>query len=467
MKRRDFLTSGAAALATAPWLSPAWAAPGGFRSLTAKPGMAPLRGTGQPATAIWGYDGVAPGPVLRLAQGQEARLRLVNRLAQPSSIHWHGIRLPNAMDGVSGLTQEPAAPGASFDYVFSPPDAGTYWYHSHNRSWEQMARGLHGMLVVTEANPPRVDHDIPLVVDDWRLDKQGQIHEASFGAIRDWAHGGRIGNMITVNGTLDPEFTVRAGDRVRLRILNAANARIAQLGFPDHKPTIIAFDGQPVVPRPLGDRPLVVAPGQRVDLMIDMSLTPGSEAPVALALRDRSIAVALFKYAPGRPRRDHPLDAPLRLPANPLPGPLDLATAEEVTLRMEGGAMGRMTGATLKGRALTMRELVKAGKVWAFNGVAGMPAKPLLRIQRGRTAVIDIDNDNAWPHAMHLHGHHFRVVRRKGKRVAAAPWRDTELVMPNEKVAIAFVADAPGKWLLHCHMLEHQAGGMVTWIEVV
>ncbi|MEE8332559.1 MAG: multicopper oxidase family protein [Alphaproteobacteria bacterium] len=467
MKRRDFLASGAAALATVPWFPPARAAQGEFRTLTAMQGRAALRGKGHPATAIWGYDGAAPGPVLRLSQGKEFRLRLVNRLAQPTSTHWHGIRVPNAMDGVSGLTQEPAPPGGGFDYVFSPPDAGTYWYHTHNRSWEQMARGLHGMLVVAEKNPPRVDHDIPLVVDDWRLDKQGQIHEKSFGAIRDWAHGGRIGNWITVNGGLDPEFKVKAGDRVRLRILNAANARIAQLAFPDHKPTIIAFDGQPVAPRPLGDRPLVVAPGQRVDLMIDMSLAPGSEAPVAFTMRDRSIAIASFRYDPGAPRRDNPLDAPIRLPDNPLPGPLELATAKEVALHMEGGAMGRMRGATLKGRALTMRELVKAGKVWAFNGVAGMPDVPLLRIQRGRTAVIDMNNDNAWPHAMHLHGHHFRVVRRAGKPVTAGPWRDTELIMPRERVAIAFVADAPGKWLLHCHMLEHQAGGMITWIEVV
>ena len=451
----------------APAFSVARAADDGFRTLTAKPGTAPLGGEARTPTAIWGYDGMAPGPVLRLKQGREARLRLVNRLTQPSSIHWHGVRVPNAMDGVSGLTQEPAPPGARFDYVFSPPDAGTYWYHTHNRSWEQMARGLHGMLVVEEAKPPPVDHDIPLVVDDWRLDRQGRIHEESFGAIHDWAHGGRIGNWITVNGRLDPVFAVRSGDRVRLRVLNAANARIAQLAFPDHKPVVIAYDGQPVAPHPLGDRPLVVAPGQRVDLMIDMTLAPGAAAPVAFAMRDRSIAVASFKYAPGRPRGESPLEAPVALAENPLPGPLALADARETVLRMEGGAMGRMQGARLNGRAMSMRELVGEGKVWAFNGVAGMPGEPLLRIERGRTAVIDMINDNAWPHAMHLHGHHFRVVRRGGKPVAGAPWRDTELIMPGERAAIAFVAGAPGKWLFHCHMLEHQAGGMITWIEVV
>jgi len=467
MRRRDFLLTGAAALVAAPSISAARAADGGFRTLTAKPGTAPLGGAGRTPTAIWGYDGIAPGPVLRLKQGTEARLRLVNRLVQPSSIHWHGVRVPNAMDGVSGLTQKPAAPGGSFDYVFTPPDAGTYWYHTHNRSWEQLARGLHGMLIVEERTPPVVHREIPLVVDDWRLDKGGQIHEASFGFIHDWAHGGRIGNWITVNGRLDPEFEVRAGDRVRLRVLNAANARIAQLAFPDHKPVVIAHDGQPVAPQPLGERPLVLAPGQRVDLMVDMTLAPGAEAPVAFVMRDRSIAVASFKYAPGRPRREHALDAPVALADNPLPGPLALGDATETELRMEGGAMGRMTGAMLNGRAMTMRELIAAGKVWALNGVAGMPEKPLFSVPRGRTAVIDMINDNAWPHAMHLHGHHFRVVRRAGKPVADAPWRDTELVMPGERVAIAFVAGGPGKWLFHCHMLEHQAGGMITWIEVV
>jgi FtsP/CotA-like multicopper oxidase with cupredoxin domain len=128
--------------------------------------------------------------------------------------------------------------------------------------------------------------------------------------------------------------------------------------------------------------------------------------------------------------------------------------------------MGGMMGAMMGGRMQDMRALMSAGKVWAFNGVAGLGQKPLLTVRRGQTVRIDLDNANRWPHAMHLHGHHFKVVRRDGHKVTASPWRDTELVQPRERVSLAFVASEPGKWLFHCHMLEHQAGGMGTWIEV-
>ena len=126
-----------------------------------------------------------------------------------------------------------------------------------------------------------------------------------------------------------------------------------------------------------------------------------------------------------------------------------------------------MMGAMMQGRMMGMRELVSSGQIWAFNGVAGRTDTPLLRVERGRTVLVEMINANRWAHAMHLHGHHFRVIRRQGQPVSDAPWRDTELVLPNERVAIAFVASEPGKWLLHCHMLEHQAGGMITWIDIV
>jgi FtsP/CotA-like multicopper oxidase with cupredoxin domain len=112
------------------------------------------------------------------------------------------------------------------------------------------------------------------------------------------------------------------------------------------------------------------------------------------------------------------------------------------------------------------RELVQANRVWAFNGVAGDMDTPLMRIPRDRTATITIRNETRWPHAMHLHGHHFRVVERNGKPVDNAPWRDAELMGQGETLRLAFKADAPGKWMLHCHMLEHADGGMMTWVEV-
>ena len=468
MNRRQLIKHGllaAGGVAAAGWPG-VGALAGSHRSLTAREGQAALYPEGGAGTAIWGYDGLSPGPLLRARQGDTLAVRLANELPQPTSIHWHGVRVPNAMDGVSGLTQEAVPPGGHFDYEFALPDAGTYWYHTHNRSWEQLARGLYGVLVVDEPDPPPVDQDLVFLIDDWRLDQAGAIHAASLGDIRDWAHAGRLGNWVTVNGESEHGIPVIAGDRVRLRILNAANARVMTLSFPKHQPMVVALDGQPVEPfAPAGSR-LRIAPAQRVDLMIDMGLAPGSETPIIETGGRETVSVARFVYGPDTPRQRAPLPPVAALPANPIRTDLDPTSAVTAELLMEGGAMGRMSGASLDGRFLTIRELVSAGKVWAFNGVAGIPEQPLLRAETGRTVAIDMINDTRWPHAMHLHGTHFTVIRRDGDPVEGGPWRDTELLDPGQRATIAFVADSPGKWLFHCHMLEHQAGGMVTWIEI-
>ena len=439
----------------------------GTRLLHARTGVARLLGPGNPETEIWGYNGIPGGPLLRFKQGDELVASLRNGLDQGTSIHWHGIRLPNAMDGVSGLTQGPVPSGADFNYRFRLRDAGTYWYHAHNRSWEQMARGLYGMLVVEEAKPPETDQDLSFVVDDWRLDGRGQIDSQSFGAMPDWAHAGRLGNWVTVNGVPGPVFEARQNERLRLRILNAANARIFTIAFSGLDPWVIALDGQPIAPSKLPTGNLTIAPGQRVDILVDLTSAPGVSAPVKATFPGQTIEIATIKTVRGAPLRRKPLGPPRQLAANPLPGRLSLKQAVTVPLRMEGGAMGGMTGAMMGGRMHDMRSLVAQGKVWAFNEVAGLPNKPLVSVPKGRTVRIDMDNANRWPHAMHLHGHHFRVVSRNGRGVEKSPWRDTELVRPGERVSIAFIADEPGKWLFHCHMLEHQAGGMKTWIEVV
>ena len=191
-----------------------------------------------PATPIWGYEGRVPGPVIRVRQGERVRRRFVNELPQASTVHWHGIRIENAMDGVPELTQAAVPSGGSFLYDFVAPDAGTYWYHSHNRTWEQLARGLYGALIVEDTDGgPEVDRDELLLIDDWRLTPEAQIDQR-FGAMGDRSHGGRLGNWVTINGVSDWRREVRRHERLRLRLANAANARILVLelcaGWPTH-----------------------------------------------------------------------------------------------------------------------------------------------------------------------------------------------------------------------------------------
>ena len=441
------------------------------RVLTAGPGEAQLLEAGKPATRTWLYDGVSPGPVIRARQGEEVNVRFVNNLPQPSTLHWHGIRIDNAMDGVPHLTQHAVQPGETFDYRFTVPDAGTFWYHPHDRSWEQVARGLYGLLIVDEPEPiaQAFHQDIAIVADDWRLGEDGQIDEASFGQMMDWSHAGRLGNTLTLNGQDLLDIPVEYGDRIRLRLCNTCNARVLELRIEDQRVWLIALDGQPVAPRELTDGYISLAPGERADLVIDIT-DNASSAITEISGGQRLVAAHLTLPATVPPglifnRSPSRLPAP-SLPANPLSTDLDLASALAVDLLMEGGAMGAMAQAMHNGQMKDIRTLVSAGVVWSLNGTAGMTDDPLFSAQRGRTVTVDLRNDTQWPHAMHFHGHHFQVIERDGAATNNDAWKDTVLIEPQKAAKIAFVADNPGKWMIHCHMLEHQAAGMTTWFQV-
>ena len=222
---------------------------------------------------VWAYNGQVPGPTLRLRLGDTLRARFVNRLPQETTIHWHGVRVPNAMDGVPHVTQPPVRPGETFDYEFTPKDAGTYWFHPHVRGSEQVERGLHGVLIVEDPDPRSYTQDVMWVVDDWRLDDTGQI-DGRFNTRHDLAHDGRWGRLRTVNGRSAPRLKVRPGERIRLRMLNCANGRVIAPHFGTLQPQIIAVDGKYLrQPMPLGR--FEMAPGNRLDL--DITFDPVSE----------------------------------------------------------------------------------------------------------------------------------------------------------------------------------------------
>jgi len=458
--RRDFIRASLAGLATAALYRPgALQAASARFPLTASSGQFVFDSTQENPTRVMYYNQSIPGPLIRIAQGSEVVIPFHNGLDEPTSVHWHGLRIDNAMDGVAGMTQPPVLPGQEFEYRFTPPDAGTFWYHTHMRSWAQLAYGLAGVLIVDEQDPPGVDQDLVCAIDDWRLDRQMQMDEKSLGSMHDWSHGGRLGNYLTVNGETEKNFMVASGERIRLRLLNIANARIMNLLIGEARASIVAVDGQPVDPfTPEGGR-VVLAPGQRADLIIDMTGDPGSHSLIEVVIGEYAYEIARFVYGP-EIKRDQLLDTPIRLPPNPVNKTVLPAEFKHVPLVMQGGAMGGMRSANWEGREMDIRELVKNGKVWALNGIVGMPQEPLFRVKRGTAISLDVDNDNSWPHAMHIHGHHF-VHDREPEL-----WRDTTLFERGEKGSMRFVTDNPGKWLIHCHMVEHMAGGMLTWFEV-
>lgn len=461
INRRSFVAGALGVMGSA--LSPlptfrAARAADGFIEITAGPSQHRLYSEDAAASDLWTYNGSMPGPEIRARRGERIRVRLINSLEEATSIHWHGIRIANAMDGVAGLTQDPVPPGEIFEYDFVAPDAGTYWYHAHNKSWNQVGRGLYGPLIIEDDEQVfDTDHDLMLILDDWRLDDEGRLDTASFGSLMDWSHAGRLGNWLTVNGRSKPAYALNAGEAYRLRLVNVSNARILEIDPARIGGTVVAYDGQNIVsPAPVTAADLRLGPAQRVDLLVVPEAGKNLEL---VEISSRSPFVFCDLKVTGEAGT---AVLPRKLKPNDLPEP-DLANARTVTLDMTGGAMGRMGPMRHRGRMMTRDDIRATGQMWAFNGVANLDEEPFFSAQRGETVVIETTNNTAWPHAMHTHGHHFRVVGADG---TLGPWRDTFIIDRDETIRIAFVADNPGKWLYHCHMLEHAAAGMTTWFGV-
>lgn len=470
LDRRSFLVGTASLSFATSWpdLVQARAAPVAL-TLTPAPTRVAFFGADGPGTDVWGYGGV-PGPVLRVRQGERVQVPVTNGLSDPTTVHWHGVRTANAMDGVPFLTQPPIPTGETFTYDFVAKDAGTFWYHPHVNSAEQVGRGLSGALIVEEVAPIAVDRDLVWVLDDWRLQDDGSL--APFGGLHDAAHGGRMGNVATINGKAGDPLTVRSGERLRLRLINAANARVFGLRFGGTDGWRVAVDGHPVVPEPLGDGLVVVAPGGRVDLIIDMTGKPGETFEIVESYYQRySFTLAEIVYSDVTPVRTKRLPAPKQLAANPVAMP-DLAQAERHEMVFEGGAMGRLRQAEYKGEVLGLGDLAGMGLVWAVNGKIVPPMEPgnlgdpMLSLKQGRSCILTWTNRTAFDHPIHLHGHSFHLLSRNGKRLDAPVLMDTALIQSDESVEVAFVADNPGVWALHCHVLEHAEAGMMGYVRV-
>jgi FtsP/CotA-like multicopper oxidase with cupredoxin domain len=426
--------------------------PEGMRILEARKASQRILPSPAGETDVWGYDGQVPGPVLRVKAGEEVAVRLVNKLDQPTSLHWHGVRIDNAMEGVVGLTQKPVAPGASFDYRFKVPDSGLYLYRPYVAPFtsEQVARGLYGILIVDEPSPPQVDRDFALLIDDWRLDEQGMLIK-DFGNPADVGGAGRLGSLVTANTRAAPiTETFAPGSRIRLRLVNVANARFMFITFEGFKPLIMAIDGQPCDPFEPVRRTIPVGPGARFDLMFDL---PDSESEAAkLILRamnepDRDLCV--FKtQGTKRPARQ----TIASLPLNPLlPAEIRLAEAKKVDIVVEGGSARVSPGAKT---------------LWTLNGQpGGFDGKPLFSVKRGAPVSLGFINKTLVTQNIRVHGHVVRLLHDLDDGWEPY-WRNAVIVAEGRTKRVAFVADNPGKWAINCDVIEHQISGLCGWFEV-
>jgi FtsP/CotA-like multicopper oxidase with cupredoxin domain len=343
------------------------------------------------------------------------------------------------------LTQEAVAAGKSHEYRFNPPDAGTFLIRPCvlGGSAEPAERGLSGFLIVEESDPPEVDRDIALMVDDWRLSDDGSL--APFDKPAEAAPAGRLGSWLSVNGKPTPQrIEAPPGGRLRLRLANACNARTMRLRFDGLRAHVVAIDGQPTSTFEPLKASLPFAPGTRYDLLVDLAPEAGAAGAVMALIGDGMPLVEIVTA--GNKRPELPAIAPL--PLNPkLPEAIKLQSAVRKDVVIKGDP-----------------KVPRAP--WTVNGASGSPSgAPLIKVKRGSPVVLTLTNQTAFVQPMHLHGHSFRLLHPLDDGWEPY-WLDTVQVPENKTIRIAFVADNPGKWLLASTVMERFDAGLWTWFEV-
>ena len=425
-------------------------------------------GAAAPDAPFWLYNDT-PFLPLRVKRGDTIRARLSNRLPEHTAIHWHGIRLPNNMDGVQYVTQPPVEPGQDFTYEFSPPDTGTFFFHSHCNGVSQIGRGLAGVLIVEGDEPAAFDGEYVLAMKDWRLGESGEW--LPFYTDEGAGRAGTFGTVRSVNGQQSVEHLVPAGADIRVRVLNIDPTRMIDLGVDGAEAWVIATDGNPVDPFPLHTWRMGAA--MRADIHIR---TPKQGQVFRVLDYFAATPWPLATFTSGQPKGPEKPAAPKKLYAPHVPR-ADLAGAERLTFRFSAaaGAVASIIDAFPPGDPLAQQMLdgLCAGNrgLWAINktqwpadGHLHLPP-PLAVLQQGRSYIFDLVNTTPHPHPIHMHGHTFEVLSAS-KQELPRFLADTVIVQPKERVEIAFVA-AAGGWMLHCHILEHQENGMMGWLRVV
>lgn len=405
----------------------------------------------------WSYNGSSPGPTIRVKEGEMVRVRLKNTLPEPVTIHWHGLPVPNRMDGVPGVTQNSVEPGKTFTYEFKATVPGTYWYHSHQKSADQVERGLYGTVIVDPKKAEKVDRDYTLVLDEWnRPGKKGGHGEMG--------HGGVMNHhmdydVFTINGGTYPNvppIEVNRGDRVKLRLVNAGY-QTHHIHVHGHDVKVTHMDGQPVnQPPSFRDQLIPVSPGERYEVEL-IANNPGNHI---VESHDSESAAAGMKV-------------PIRYQGVSRDG-VDTAAGQMQLPVLNTARYGKEQRGGFKVDD-SFDEEIKADlgegmdhpnmkMVYTINGKTFDESEPF-QVKKGDKVKLRTENTGRQNHPMHLHGHFFQVIRKNGKPVNSMPMKDTLNVRPGESYEIAFEADNPGDWMFHCHDLHHAADGMATLLK--
>jgi FtsP/CotA-like multicopper oxidase with cupredoxin domain len=396
-------------------------------------------------TPAWTYNGTVPGPMIKGKVGDRVIVHFKNSLPEATTIHWHGLRVPNAMDGAPGLTQTPVEAGGSFRYEYTLNDAGTYWYHPHLDSSAQVGRGLYGALVVEDpADPDAFGDDLVLLLSDMGLDEEGALLPADTGGNFGDLFG-REGAVLLVNGKVRPTLKVRNGKQQRWRIINATRARYYNVRLRNHRFMKLGGDNG-LAARAQDIYNIIVTPGERADAVFTPADPPGSRNVLRWVPTERGYGSTFNRASEEMLYIETVADAPVV----PEPIPEELRTIEPIDV----------TNATHRTLELTIS--IGSTVEMGINGVPHWKAEPIETFV-GATEVWRIVNDTDFSHPFHLHGYFFQVL--DDSRVPE--WKDTVDVRTKSELTIAVrFDDRPGAWMYHCHILDHAEVGMMGTLIV-
>lgn len=413
-------------------------------------------GPGTVTEQMMGFGTAGPAPTIRLKQHQKLSIDVTNNLREASIVHWHGLRHENAQDGVPYLTQKPIEMGETHRYEIWSPDAGTFWYHPHCNTLDQMARGMTGMLIVEETEDAGFDHDLPLNIRDFRLGNDGQF--VSLFKPRLAARGGTLGTVSTVNWKQKPTYDFPSGSLVRLRLAVTDVTRVGTYQISGGDARVIALDSHPL-PVPLPATDILLSPGQRADIALRMPDQEGEVAELVLNTLSGPRLMAKFRSVGTSQRRTLAELKPL--PHNPVSEP-DLANAEVIDFTFGWTPDGSEPLGSICG---------SLGYVfWSINrkpwlGDTPGPLEPLAVMKKGKSYNLRLRNNTPNDHPIHLHGLAFKLIR-SDKRQLPPLFTDTALLLSGETMDVGLVADNEGDWAFHCHVIEHQKTGLTGYLRV-
>jgi FtsP/CotA-like multicopper oxidase with cupredoxin domain len=402
-------------------------------------------------TPVWSYNGGLPGPLIELNVGDRLIVHFTNNLPEATTIHWHGMRVPNAMDGAPGYTQEPiAANGGTFTYDYVVQDAGTFWYHPHSNSAAQVGWGLYGPMVVRDPNERNdFGDELVLLLSDMSLDAEGQFLPVDVGG----AFGdlfGREGSILLVNGKVKPTLKVRQRKQQRWRVINAARSRYYTLRY-KREPLLKLGGDNGFAERTQVVDQIKLVPDERADFVFTPTDAPGTQTRFRWYPTDRGYGSTFNRFAEDMMFIDT-VDAPAVQP---------LALADGMPLREIVPI--DTTDATEREVSLTIEMKGDNTVEMGINGIPHHKAKPLVA-HVGDTEVWTVKNDTDFSHPFHLHGFFFQVL----DATRVPEWKDTVDVPSKTELKLAVRYDErPGMWMYHCHILDHAEIGMMGHLQVL